>query len=170
MDEKKKRFRRLVLSSTDLSQAKRFVKYILENELYLERTEDQRTINRSMQTSSIVSYIRPFSGNYDKFDTFGRLDEKHLKSLNDEELKFHNHIKNLRNQVFAHTDSEVRGLRINITNFAGSRTAWSSSHNPFAPFSKEQWLKFSDIINKVDGSIADDIVEMQSQFGENDSF
>lgn len=170
MDENKKILRRLVLSSTDLSQAKRFVEFILENKLYLESTEDQITINRSLQTSAIVSYIRPFSGNYDKDDTFGTLDKKHLSTLTDDELKFHNHIKSLRNQVLAHTDSEVRGLKINITNFAGSKTAWSSSHNPFAPLPKEHWSKFLDIINKIDGSITEDIVEMQSQFEKYDSF
>ncbi|MEX0724080.1 MAG: hypothetical protein WD357_05380 [Gracilimonas sp.] len=170
MDEDKKTFRRLVLSSTDLSQAKRLVEFILENELYLENTEDKRTINRSLQTSAIVSYIRPFSGNYCKDDTFGKLDEKHLYTLNDDELKLHTHIKNLRNKVFAHTDSEVRGLKINITSFGNSKTAWSSSHNPFAPLPKELWLNFLEIINKVDGSIADEIVDMQGQFEENDSF
>lgn len=170
MDENKKTFRRLILSSTDLSQAKRFVEFILKNELYLESNEDQKTINRSMQTSAIVSYIRPFSGNYDKDDTLGKLDEKHLNTLSDDELKFHKHIKDLRNQVFAHSDSEVRGLKVNITNFAGSKTAWSSSHNPFAPLPKEHWSKFLKIINKVDGSITDEIVEMQSKFSENDSF
>ena len=119
-----------------------------------------------MQTSAIVSYIRPFSGNYDKDDTFGKLDKKYLSTLTDDEMKFHSHIKNLRNQVFAHTDSEVRGLKINITNLAGSKAALSLSHK-FLP--KEYWSKFLVII-KVDGAIADDIVEMQRQFTENDSF
>jgi len=170
MDENKKTFRRLVLSSDDIRQAKRFVKFILKNELYLEINADQGLINRSMQISAIISYIRPFSGNRGKNDTFGKLDKKHLNTLTEDELKFHCHIKGLRDQVFAHTDSEGRDLKINITDFSGTKTAVSSSRNTFAPLSQEHWVKFLEIINKVDSSITQDIVDMQSQFRKNDSF
>lgn len=170
MEEIKRTLRRLILTTTDLSQAQKFVELILRNELYKEADADSKTMNRGLQTAAIVSYSRPFSNNYDFEHTSGQLSIEHLEELSEDELKLHEHIIRLRNKAFAHTDSDVRDLKIDIVDLAGLKTAFPQSHNPFAPFPKEQWEEFNKIIKKVDASVSSQKIELQKQLDLNESF
>lgn len=102
METEKREFRRWILSSIDIDQAIGWANIILENQLYEEGDEEAQIISIGLQTSMVVAYSRPFSGNYDREHTTGRLNNEFLEVYDDDEKALHNRIIRLRHQVFAH--------------------------------------------------------------------
>lgn len=164
METEKREFRRWILSSIDLDQAIEWANIILENQLYEEGGEEAQTISRGLQTSMVVAYSRPFSGNYDREHTTGRLNDEFLEVYDDDEKALHNRIIRLRHQVFAHSDSEVRGLEVNVTLFVDVTLAIPVSHNPHVSMTREELERFRKMARKLQSRISKEMVKIQEKF------
>lgn len=170
MEEKKRELRRWVLSSIDLEQAHRWVNYILENNLYLEDDDTARTVGRGLQTAMIVAYCRPFSGNFERDHTVGKLSDEFLETYTEQEHNYHSRILDLRNQIFAHTDSEHRDLSITIHGFAGQSMAWPSTHNPYPVMEKDELQQLRKMLKKLRGAVAGKTIELQKELTPGEEF
>jgi len=162
MEEKKRIFRRLSLSALDLSFAKKYVNHIIENELYNQ--DNKKLINRGLQIAAIISYSRPFSGNYNFEHTIGRLPDEHLMGLTEKETDLHKEILDLRNKAIAHTDADEVDLKVSIKEMNGLKMAMPISRKPFIPFSEQKWKSFKSVIEKVDASVSSEIIDYQKEF------
>jgi len=114
MEEAKRKFRRWTLSAIDLKQAQTWISYLIDKNLYLEEEDEEKVVGRGLQTAAVVAYYRPFSGNWETSDTAAALSEEFLDAYNSREKSLHQRIKRLRNQIYAHTDSEARDLKITV--------------------------------------------------------
>jgi hypothetical protein len=91
-------FNRILISRTDMDNCISFC-YALKNEV-------NQVLQRSLVSSAIISYARPFSEN-----AYHELANSKIKisklNLTDEEKKLHSCILELRNTVIAHSDYEA---------------------------------------------------------------
>jgi hypothetical protein len=96
----------------DFNQARRFAAYILERRLHeRKKTEPararQQLVHLAFNTSLIISYSRPFTGNYN----FKGQDKSSLKGSEHDVLKagveveLHRRILDLRNRAYAHSEA-----------------------------------------------------------------
>lgn len=170
MEEKKRRFRRWKLSSIDLGQAYSWVDYILENELYLEEGAEDRTVGRGLQTAMIVTYCRPFSRNFERDHTAATLDDSFLDVYSERERAFHSRLLDLRNQIFAHTDSEARDLKISTSELGGQTIAWPRSHNPYPVMEQEELETLKTMLEKLRGAISEKSIELQKELSPGEEF
>ncbi|HEV8714309.1 MAG TPA: hypothetical protein VGX03_15965 [Candidatus Binatia bacterium] len=123
MDKKRLRaevrlLKRVVISEEDMEWARKVVDRLLESDLDdLDRY--------AYETALVVIYCRPFSGNERKTsDKIGDLPDKSRKTFNDLERKVHDRVlKNYRNKLFAHSDSDAHGVTIGIHEVGGAKLA-----------------------------------------------
>lgn len=170
MEEKKRRFRRWKLSAIDLGQAYSWVDYMLENELHLEKGTEERKVGRGLQTAVIVTYCRPFSRNFERDHTAATLDDSFLDVYSERERAFHSRLIDLRNQIFAHTDSEARDLKISTSELAGQTIAWPRSHNPYAVMGQEELRTLKMMLKKLRGAISEKSIELQKELSPGEEF
>lgn len=170
MDEAKRQLRRLILSADDLAQARRIAEYILEMGLYREKTDQDAIVGRGLQMAAIVSYARPFSGNYSFEHTVGQLAEIHLNDLTEPPRAIHERMLRLRNRALAHTDADVRDLDVRIIDWMGKPTSLPTSHNPFASLPADEWQRFLTVVGKIESSVSDAIIETQRDMTPGDQF
>jgi hypothetical protein len=157
----KKNLRRLILSSIDMEQAIEFSKYLLQNGPWSVTNKDARTLSRALQTAMIVAYVRPFSGNHGKSHTQGSLNLDLANRFNQEERTLHQRMIDLRHKVFAHTDSEVRDLRVSVEDFLGEPMALPTSHNPFVLMETHEIQAFNNLATKLQALITEEITSLQ---------
>ena len=170
MKEAKRKFRRWTLSAIDLKQAQTWISYLLDKDLYLEEEDEEKVVGRGLQTAAIVAYYRPFSGNWETSDTTAALGEEFLNTYNSKEKSLHQRIRRLRNQIYAHTDSEARDLKINVREIKDVPFAWASTHNPFPVMDKEVLERFLSMVEKLRAGVADKRIEVQDDLGAGDKF
>jgi hypothetical protein len=91
----------------------------------LERALDDLD-HYAYETALVVIYCRPFSGNESKTsDKIGDLPSKSRKAFDDLERKVHRRVlKDYRNRIFAHSDSDAHGVTIGIHKIEGTKFAW----------------------------------------------
>lgn len=169
MEDLKRQIRRWVLSSMDLDQALERVNYVLEHRLYRETTEVDRIVSRALQTAMIVAYSRPFSGNRDQEHNTWRLDE-FLEVYNEQELAFHSRLLRNRNQVYAHSDSEIRDLRIHVMNIGGVPMVLPMSRNPYVSMCETELERFREMVQKLRARISEETITAQNQLSPGDEF
>jgi len=170
MEEERREYRRLVLSSIDLDQAIEWVDLILGNQLYRERDEKERAISRGLQTAMVVAYSRPFSGNDERKHTTGKLRGELLDVFDKDEKTIHSRVLKLRHKVFAHTDSEVRDLKVNVASVMGIPFAMPLSHNPFVSMSEAELVRFRQMARKLSTRIAEELTKVQERLSPGDEF
>jgi hypothetical protein len=123
MDKKRLRvevrlLKRVVISEEDMEWARKVVDRLLERDLdNLDRY--------AYETALVVIYCRPFSGSKSKTSgKIGELPDKSRKTFNDLERKVHGRVlKNYRNKLFAHSDSDAHGVMIGIHEVEGAKLA-----------------------------------------------
>lgn len=157
------KLRRLILSQEDVQQAIDIAQYILEHSLWDEaKWSDARLIGRGLQTAMVVSYIRPFSGNFDAEHTFSRPRIDIDKLLTEPEWRLHQEIKEMRDTVFAHTDAEQRNLSLSIYKFGEYSTANAISRNPYVMKSKQVTEDFLSLFKRVQCLFLEETIRLQS--------
>lgn len=153
----KKLFKRLLLTSDDLDHARAFA------DILLSENYDSRELRRSLQTSLVVAYWRPFTNNDGSRDAAVTLPtKKFCSSFSDNNWKTHEHIKKLRNTVMAHSDSSVYGISVTIREMVDEKIAWSIKWNPWAPMDKSTLNGISDNINKVRAKVCEEMLRIQA--------
>jgi len=168
--DNKRILRRLELSSIDMEQAVECSKQLLENWPWDETNEKERTMSRALQTTMIVAYVRPFSGNYNKTHTLGKLELDLKDKFSKKEISLHARIIDMRHTVFAHTDSQVRDLKVSVLSFGGAPTACPISHNPYVLMEKSEIQDFHNLATKMQALICSEIISLQSELSIDESF
>lgn len=110
--------KRIVISEEDMEGARKVVNRLLERAL-------DDLDHYAYETALVVIYCRPFSGNESKTsDKIGDLPSKSRKAFDDLERKVHRRVlKDYRNRIFAHSDSDAHGVTIGIHKIEGTKFA-----------------------------------------------
>ena len=139
---------RLIISQQDLLQAKSFAEFILSKNLHDRSTdwEEQKLIHLAFNTSLIVSYSRPFTGNRGistgKQQSVG---SKLLEVLSKEEKRLHDNLTRSRHAEYAHSDLNSH----NVSIYACENFAIPIGRNPFVPIEIEQIRQLIAIIDRL---------------------
>lgn len=94
---------------TDFAQSRKFAKYVLDRNLPAKKSPQLRLIHLAFNTSLIVSYSRPFTGNKNSEGEIERSPLKELVAevLNQDEQKIHDNVVGYRHSTYAHSDARV---------------------------------------------------------------
>lgn len=94
---------------TDFAQSRKFAKYVLDRNLPAKKSPQLRLIHLAFNTSLIVSYSRPFTGNKNSEGETERSPLKELVAevLNQDEQKIHDNVVGYRHSTYAHSDARV---------------------------------------------------------------
>lgn len=149
-EEARRRLRRVLLSWWDFYNADQFAA-LLEKSLEEERQAPPQEVNETALTiAAVVSYARPFSGNYDTPHTTGNFRKEHLQTALDEsDLELHNRLMDLRNRDFAHSDAEVKDLSIAFRESPDGKTSIPVSRNAMQPLSKRDTRHLREVLSKL---------------------
>ena len=104
---------RLYIDRFDLHAALKFATYILKEDLHdkKKRKKDKDLLHAAFNTSLIISYSRPFSGNRNfKGEPKPSLDEGIYADLNNAETELHKKVLNLRDTAYAHSDARAHRI------------------------------------------------------------
>jgi len=117
LEKGKKRHLRIILSSNDIKQALSFVEKLRE-----EPTD--KVIRQALETAAVVSYARPFSGNFGTEQVAERPLLFNENDIPEHLFNLHEEIKRLRNTAYAHTCANSNELFIE----------WNSENIPLGHF------------------------------------
>jgi len=145
IEHKRRQLVRLLISYNDFKQAAEFAAlarssdghYAFENHLMSGAAFDQMNILRALNMAACVSYCRPFSGNDRSTEPkISDLPQRFVRELDSEERKLHDHLLELRDTSYVHSDSAAWDLDLSWRN-----GKCGLEHNDvWAPF-KQDWLK-----------------------------
>lgn len=137
---------REAITSWDLNHAARYCRSYLTNRIYEIRptTSDQAL---AFTTAIIVTYSRPFSGNWNREGKRDPLDDRYTRALSQSEQCVHDRIVNLRNSLFAHSDASAHKVHVSRTT-GGGLVAFSQDR--LAPLEKAEIECLLDILKKFD--------------------
>jgi hypothetical protein len=158
LTNERKRLKRLVISNADLNHAKQYA------ELILNRNWDrEKYLLYALKTALIVAYWRPFSENDPAPDTLPMLENKHKKDFTTIEKRLHNRVRNLRNEVIAHSDSNAHSVRVFVGELAGSTTAIPIARDPHATLlTNDDVQALLVMIDKLTARIMEDQIRLQA--------
>lgn len=100
--------KRITMTFTDIDYCEKYLNKALH--------EKDEIILRALSEAIIISYVRPFSGNYGVNLKTNKCTKKFIL----EEKKLHNRILELRNKIIAHSDKESYGVNLYISNILDS--------------------------------------------------
>lgn len=106
-------YQRLYMAAHDLGHAKEYFKFLIKNEWHHAPYERRGNIylqQSAFTTSAVISYSRPFTKSYG-WPSF----PSSLLPYGEKEIGLHQHFLNLRNEVYAHSDSKHNSIRPFIT-------------------------------------------------------
>lgn len=126
--------------------------------LHDSKDPEIKVLHKALNTALIIAYSRSFSGNKK-----GDIPSKFLRQFTDQEKALHRQITNrdgLRNQFFAHSDSDALAVRIHLKDTGPLATM----HNPSVPLSITETRLLLSMIEKLLYQIESKIHELQSDF------
>lgn len=121
--------KRLVISHFDFAEARQFLFKLTGKDGETAPAIEDKQSSKALRTALVVSYSRPFSGNRAGDGTQADLPASFLKSLTKEQRVVHDRILALRNQEFAHSDSERAEVRIWVGQWPDGRPMVSPVSN-----------------------------------------
>ena len=105
-----KLFAVLHVSENDLGQAKFFAEYIAKRGWHFEPWERRWTVymqQAAFTTALVTAYARPFT----ESRGWPKLPDRLLRAFSPEQRALHKRILTLRNEIYAHSDIGIRGIR-----------------------------------------------------------
>ena len=158
--DKDKNLNRLHASLEDLSQAINFVKLALDRRFHQSSDPQDRLIGNAINTSIIISYWRPFSGNRGSDQMTKTLSDHHIRSYSEEQNLMHQKIKDFRNTIYAHTDDSTCKVRaLPVLNDGIYR---AKRQIVFTPLSNEELRLIEHMLNTTCCSIGNNIMKLQN--------
>ncbi|MFT5808553.1 MAG: hypothetical protein ACI9LG_002870 [Moritella dasanensis] len=159
---------RLTSALDDLLRCKRYCEVMLELPIG-DSFSKERTIYEGLHVASIITYGRIFTTanteyKQDISNKFGKLRERVLKSLCENESKFHRRIITKRDTNIAHSDANSR----NIKHYNNSSLPTSS--NPYYPLEHSDVIMLLNILSEFISSIGQEQARVGSYAFENDCF
>ena len=165
-DVEKRLFKRNVISSFDLYQAKMCAHHILSRGLHSSEDEEDRTLLRCLNTALIVSYIRPFSKNRGSDDVQAKMPKRYLDVLSAKQRELHDELVNMRDQEHAHSDALVSDLTIGTRKVGPSIMAIPIGRDPIAPMSKGQVEEVAEMIQLLRNKLTEEQCRIQDTLDE----
>ncbi len=107
IEGKIKQFNRVLMSHIDFQHSCAIASIIMEENLHSNYSRENRVKLEALNSSMIIAYCRPFSGNKGIPD----LPRKFINHLTIEELETHKLLMEDRNKVIAHSDGEAWKMR-----------------------------------------------------------
>ena len=104
-----------------------------------------------MNTSFIIGYARPFSGNKPT-----DLPESYLKILSPEERNLHKRLLHLRDKYHAHSEADAIEVSAEILDFLGEDLFMPRMYDPFEPLSSKELDQALIMIEKLTNKIRDE--------------
>ena len=149
VDGKMRQYYRVLMSYVDFQQATEIADYIIRNELHGKYPED-RFLWQGLNTSMILAYGRPFSGN-DKGAEYKipDLPRRIINVLSKNDLELHVILIEDRNAVLAHSDS--RAWKPNPVVYSGlsGDLIIPLFKDPHAPLTLENTVHFKEVSQKL---------------------
>lgn len=169
-EEEKRLFKRNVLSSFDLYQAKMCAHHILSRDLHSSEDEEDRSLLRCLNTALIVSYVRPFSKNRGSETVQAKMPKRYLDVLSAKQRELHDNLVNMRDQEHAHSDALVSDLTVGTRRLGTSIMAFPIGRDLIAPMSKEQVEEAAEMIELLRNRLAEEQCRIQATLGEDEFF
>lgn len=153
--ENVERKRRLHLSKDDLSEAKEFVDYILEQQ---SANKLNRTELKALTTALVVAYSRPFKKNKSdsRFPADPILSNDFLANFSDKENNLHKKVLSLRDREFAHTDAEPKQLKMREDVFGGLRSVGWVETATRCSFFEDELCQLQSMLTKLINKIEEE--------------
>ena len=133
IDGKFRQFNRVLMSYIDFEQAHAIASIILEENLHGDYPRENRIKLEALNSSMVVAYCRPFSGNRRVPDLPGRF----IRHLSEEEREIHEALMEDRNSVIAHSDGEAWNMRPHYQQVNGKNILIPLHHGVHRPFLRE---------------------------------
>ena len=156
VEQEKRLYKRLILTFEDMQQAKSFATALLPPQ------SAEKVVREALQIAMIVAYWRPFSNNKGSKDALKSLSKKFLKDFNDDNLKAHSRLENLRNTVMAHSGSSVYGIDVTIKKFKEAKFLFPKKWNPWVPMSGSEINLIIENIEKISLKVTTEILRIQN--------
>jgi hypothetical protein len=156
-------YSRVILSYSDLYDAFRSVKRLIELDEFDRSLLDQSPDFVANMVCFIVSYGRPFIRSKDSKIAFKKLPDDALGTLTKQEKLLHDRIIELRHTEFAHSDPGPAQIDIKIIKYDGQNFGLPLSRVTRLPFSKSDILLADNIIRKIGNWIDTQLVEIPNQ-------
>src|ERR1044071_849943 len=121
--------KRLVISFHDLTEARQFLNKLLGLNAEAPPAAGDTLVRKALETALVVSYARPFSGNRGAPDVTRDMPDELLSDLTPEQRRVHDHIVELRNKEFAHSDAERSDVNVFVGRWADGRPLASPVSN-----------------------------------------
>jgi len=137
-------FNRVLMSYIDFQQAHAIATIILEENLHDHYPKGQRIKLEALNSSMIIAYSRPFSGNRGVPDLPGRF----IRNLSESEKETHDAILLDRNTVIAHSDYEAWNMRPYYEDVGGRHILVPLSHSVHSPFLREPTERIEKLAEK----------------------
>ena len=154
---KRRLYATLHVAEEDLRQASFFAAHILKKGWHFEQWEKRGTIylqQAAFTTALATAYSRPFTPSRG----WPKLPEKLIRPFDSRQKELHNHILELRNLIYAHSDVGYRGIRPFVIN--GYPTAIEAL--PPMRFTRDEILCIQSMISIAKESIGNRKVELIS--------
>ena len=154
IEHKRRQLVRLLISYNDFKQAAELAAlarssdghYAFEHHIMGDAAFDQINILRALNIAACVAYCRPFSGNDRTADPkISDLPQRFVRELDAEERELHDHLLELRDTSYVHSDSTAWDLELSWHN----RKCGLEHNDVWAPF-KQDWLdRIQALSNKM---------------------
>jgi len=141
-------FVRVLMSYVDFQQAGGIASCILESNL-LERYPKDRFHLQGLNSGMIVAYWRPFSNTRRGEEAVPPLRARILRVLSREERDLHGVIREDRNTVVAHSNSEAWNPRPHYIILNGKKVLFPLFSAPHAPLLRSAVEMFTGMCNKL---------------------
>jgi hypothetical protein len=165
VEQEKRLYKRLILTFEDLQQAKSFASALLSP------LPTEKAVRDALEIAMIVSYWRPFSNNKGSKDAKKTLPTKNfLMDFNDDNHKAHSRIKDLRNTVMAHSDSNAYGIHVSTKKIKDAKITGSLMRNPWVSMSNSEISLIIENIDKISLKVTDEILRIQNCLPEETKF
>jgi len=137
-------FNRVLISYIDFEQARAIARIILDEDLHKNYPRENRILLEALNSSMVVAYCRPFSGNRGIPD----LPNRFVRSLTTAEKEIHEALMEDRKKVIAHSDSEAWNMRPHYQEINGRHILVPLHHGVHRPFLREPTERISQLAKK----------------------
>ena len=170
VDEERRLFKRIVVSSVDLQQAGECAHHILRLGLHSSTDREDRSLLKCLNTALVIAYTRPFSGNKGSADVRKRLPSEYLDVLSDEQRQLHDELLRIRDQDQAHSDAGGLDMTVRVSRVGSILMAIPIRRNAIAPLAKGTVEQAVELIDCLQGKLAEEHVRIQETLKEGECF
>lgn len=115
LDNKRRRYKRLLLATEDALEARAFVHQARALLAAAALSRDDRVTLAALVDAFVIAYGRCFASSRGGKKSLPRIESEFRESLEPADAHFHDRLIRLRNQEFAHSDADVADIKVEIS-------------------------------------------------------